>query len=53
LDTSEVTATSSESAAKARKEKQSTTKHQEDDLNYMKERNLGDLKSSEVTNRMI
>jgi hypothetical protein len=53
LDTSEVTATSSESAAKARKEKQSTTKHQEDDLNYMKERNLGDLKSSKETNRMI
>jgi hypothetical protein len=53
LDTSEVAATSSESAAKARKEKQSTTKHQEDDLNYMKERNLGDLKSDKQNDLTI
>ena len=51
LDTSEVKGSSTESAVKSnkRKERQSNTKHQEDVLNYMKERNLGDSRSSKVT----
>ena len=51
LDTSKVKGSSTESAVKSskRKERQSNTKHQEDVLNYMKERNLGDSRSSKVT----
>ena len=51
LDTSEVKDSCTESAVKSnkRKERQSNTKHQEDVLNYMKERNLGDSRSRKVT----
>lgn len=51
MDTSEVKGSCTESAVKSnkRKERQSNTKHQEDVLNYMKERNLCDSRSSKVT----
>lgn len=51
LDTAEVIGSTSESAVKSKKriERLSNSKHQEDVLNYMKERNLGDSKSGKIT----